>query len=138
MPVFGQGTGGLTVLTGSCAGYYVGFVLMSLVITSLTQRYPNNGFWIRFGLVLLGNICMYIPGLCWLVFNRLENGAASWLETFLANSPNKSSFDGSFVGLCSGAVLQGLIAWKTKLLAPGKSHLIRHKLRTRFYCEATR
>ena len=68
MPVFGQGTGGLIVLTGSCAGYYVGFVLMSLVITSLTQRYPNNGFWIRFGLVLLGNICMYIPGLCWLAY----------------------------------------------------------------------
>ncbi len=58
------------------------------------------------------------------LFNRLENGTASWLVTFLANRPNKNSFDRSFVGLCSGAILQGLIAWQTKLLAPGKSHLL--------------
>ena len=63
LPVFASGTGGLASFVGPTAGYLVGFVLMSAVIASLAERYPESGFWMRLGFLLLGNVFLFAPGI---------------------------------------------------------------------------
>lgn len=63
LPVFASGVGGFSAFTGPTVGYLVGFVLMSGVIASLTQRYPTSGLGARFIFALLGNAALFVPGI---------------------------------------------------------------------------
>ncbi|MEM7055336.1 MAG: biotin transporter BioY [Bacteroidota bacterium] len=63
LPVLAGGNSGLLGLTGPTAGFLVGLVWMSGVIAALTQRYKDRAIWVRFGFVLTGSLCAFVPGL---------------------------------------------------------------------------
>lgn len=63
MPVLAGDNRGIAGLLGPCAGYFVGFVLMSGVIAVLTQRYKDSGVLGRFGFTLVGGLLLFGLGL---------------------------------------------------------------------------
>lgn len=65
LPVFQAGAG-LVYLTGPTAGYLLGFVLATYVVGALTERGALSCWPSAAGVVLLGEACIYAPGLAWL------------------------------------------------------------------------
>ena len=65
IPWFGGMTGGIDIVLGSDIGYFIGFVLTSYFIGSITEKYAKSRKFIRSVLVIgIGNFALiYIPGL---------------------------------------------------------------------------
>ena len=66
IPVLQGGVGGMATLMGPTAGYIFGFVPMAGVIAWLMHRYPSAGVFMRYGFVLLGSLCVFVPGVGYL------------------------------------------------------------------------
>lgn len=62
LPVLSTGAVGYAVLAGPTAGYLAGFVLMAGFIGMAAQHLAVSGFWGRFGVVMLGNVLLYMAG----------------------------------------------------------------------------
>ena len=58
--------GGLAYLLGGTGGYLVGFALAAAVIGQLARRGWDRTVPLMAAAMLIGNICIYIPGLFWL------------------------------------------------------------------------
>ena len=54
-------------ITGSTAGYLVGFLLAALVVGWLVERFgADHAPWSTLLVLLVGNLVIYVPGLLWL------------------------------------------------------------------------
>ena len=76
--VFAGGAAGWAVLTGSTAGYLIGFVLATPLVGYLAQRGWQQSHWQTASAMLLGNIVIYICGLIWL--NQFAPDLATTLQ----------------------------------------------------------
>ena len=65
VPWFGGMTGGIDIVLGSTCGYFVGFIIASYFIGSITEKYANaRNFTYMIGVVGIANFALiYIPGL---------------------------------------------------------------------------
>lgn len=66
IPVFD--VSGLALFLDPTAGYLVGFVLMTAIITTLKDRYSNGSFGVNLGIVMIGNVVLFAAGLSWLAY----------------------------------------------------------------------
>ena len=64
--VFSGGGAGWAHLTGTTAGYLVGFVLAAALVGTLARRGLTRSFGGAALAMLLGNLAVYLPGLAWL------------------------------------------------------------------------
>lgn len=64
--VFAGGAAGWSVLSGTTAGYLVGFVLAAALVGYLAQRGWDRHVGLAALAMLVGNVVIYIPGLLWL------------------------------------------------------------------------
>jgi biotin transport system substrate-specific component len=76
--VFSGGAGGLAVLTGTTAGYLVGFVVAAAVVGSLAERGWDRSFAGMAAAMGVGTVLIYVCGVAWLA------GFAPDLPTALA------------------------------------------------------
>ncbi len=74
--VFAGGAAGWATLTGTTAGYLLGFVIAATVVGYLAQRGWDRNPWLTALAMLIGNLIIYLPGLLWL--NRV---APDWSTT---------------------------------------------------------
>ena len=65
LPVFQAGAG-LGYLTGPTGGYLLGFLVATYVVGALTEHGSLSHWLTAAGVVLLGEVCIYLPGLAWL------------------------------------------------------------------------
>jgi biotin transport system substrate-specific component len=65
LPVFQSGAG-LAYMAGPTGGYLVGFLLAAVIVGWLAERGAMHTFAGALGVVLLGEVLMYAPGLAWL------------------------------------------------------------------------
>lgn len=65
LPVFQAGAG-LAYMAGPTGGYLLGFVLAALAVGTLAERGVLARWPLAVGVILLGEICIYAPGLAWL------------------------------------------------------------------------
>ncbi len=65
VPWFGGMTGGIDIVLGSTCGYFVGFIIASYFIGSITEKYANaRNFTYMIGIIGIANFALiYIPGL---------------------------------------------------------------------------
>lgn len=71
VPVFAGGRGGMGVLVGASGGYFVGWVLVGLVLGAATSPLGRERRSLVIRLVLnlsLGVFLVYVPGVVWLAF----------------------------------------------------------------------
>ncbi len=66
LPVFTGGGAGLSHLSGTTAGYLVGFVLAALLVGALAERGWAASWWKAGAAMLLGNLVILACGLAWL------------------------------------------------------------------------
>jgi biotin transport system substrate-specific component len=64
--VFSGGAGGLAVLTGTTAGYLVGFVVAAAVVGSLAERGWDRSFAGMAAAMGVGTVLIYVCGVAWL------------------------------------------------------------------------
>jgi biotin transport system substrate-specific component len=64
--VFSGGAGGLAVLTGTTAGYLVGFVVAAAVVGSLAERGWDRSFAGMTAAMGVGTVLIYVFGVVWL------------------------------------------------------------------------
>lgn len=64
--VFAGGAAGWATLSGTTAGYLVGFVLAAIVVGALAQRGWDRSYRLTALAMLIGNALIYLPGLLWL------------------------------------------------------------------------
>ncbi len=63
------GINGLDYMVGATGGYLVGYVLATLTLGALARRgWDRSWLWMA-AAMLIGNLVIYIPGLCWLGFS---------------------------------------------------------------------
>ncbi len=67
LPVFSGYVGGFEKLTGPTAGFFVGFLLTTGLVSYLIPRISNS-FWYYFIVFVLAHILIVIPGFIWLNF----------------------------------------------------------------------
>jgi biotin transport system substrate-specific component len=65
LPVFQAGVG-LAYLAGPTGGYLLGFLLSALTVGALAERGALTRWALAVGVILLGEVCIYAPGLAWL------------------------------------------------------------------------
>jgi biotin transport system substrate-specific component len=65
LPVF-QGGAGFAYLAGPTGGYLLGFLLAATAVGALAERGALARLPIAAGVVLLGELLIYLPGLAWL------------------------------------------------------------------------
>lgn len=104
LPFFAGGVSGLAILTGTTAGYLVGFVVAAYVIGLLAERGLERS--IRTSLVpfFVGTVIIYIFGVSWLaiVLGDFGKAVALGLTPFLV---------GDVIKLIAAAIVLPL-AWK--------------------------
>ena len=61
LPVFSSFSGGVGVLIGPTAGYIFGYIPLALCAGISS----NKKLWSQVGLLILGNIILYVIGTCW-------------------------------------------------------------------------
>jgi biotin transport system substrate-specific component len=66
LPFFADAKGGLTVATGSTAGYLVGFVVAAWLVGRLAERDQDRSVATALGAFLLGSVTIYLFGVPWL------------------------------------------------------------------------
>ena len=66
LPVFTGGGAGLATLTGTTAGYLVGFVVAAALVGALAERGWAATARRAFGSMVLGNLVIYACGVAWL------------------------------------------------------------------------
>ena len=59
---------GLALFLDPTAGYLIGFVLMTIVITTLRDRSSNKSFGAQLGIVMIGSVVLFAAGLSWLAY----------------------------------------------------------------------
>jgi biotin transport system substrate-specific component len=64
--VFSGGAGGLAVLTGTTAGYLVGFVIAAAVVGALAERGWDRSFASMAAAMGVGTVLIYVCGVGWL------------------------------------------------------------------------
>lgn len=67
LPVFTGGGAGLATLSGTTAGYLVGFVVAAALVGSLAERGWTATAPRAFAAMVLGNLVIYAFGVAWLV-----------------------------------------------------------------------
>ena len=65
LPVFQAGAG-LAYVTGPTAGYLLGFLLSAFTVGALAERGALARWPLAVGVIVLGEVCIYAPGLAWL------------------------------------------------------------------------
>lgn len=65
LPVFQAGAG-LVYLAGPTGGYLLGFLLAALAVGTLAERGALTGLAMAAGVILLGEVLIYAPGVAWL------------------------------------------------------------------------
>lgn len=65
LPVFQAGAG-LPYLTGPTAGYLLGFLLSAFTVGALAEAGALTRWPLAVSVILLGEVCIYAPGLAWL------------------------------------------------------------------------
>ncbi|HTC08460.1 MAG TPA: biotin transporter BioY [Acetobacteraceae bacterium] len=65
LPVFQAGVG-LAYLAGPTGGYLLGFLLSAFTVGALAERGALTRWPLAVGVILLGEVCIYAPGLAWL------------------------------------------------------------------------
>ncbi|MBV6396116.1 MAG: hypothetical protein HFACDABA_01704 [Anaerolineales bacterium] len=68
LPFFAGGTSGFAILSGTTAGYLVGFIVAAFVIGLLAERGLERSFRTSLVPFLVGTIVIYIFGVSWLAF----------------------------------------------------------------------
>ncbi|MDH7600191.1 MAG: biotin transporter BioY [Sedimentisphaerales bacterium] len=68
LPVFSHGRAGPAMLIGPTAGYLFGFLLAAGLVGWLAQMGWDRRFRTTFLAMLIGNIQIYVLGICWLIF----------------------------------------------------------------------
>ncbi|MCK5126458.1 MAG: biotin transporter BioY [candidate division Zixibacteria bacterium] len=63
LPVFAGGTAGLVKFFGPTGGYLIGFVGAAFVVGMLSEKIQSMTFGKLLGVLSLGMVCIYIPGL---------------------------------------------------------------------------
>ena len=66
LPMFANFSGGYQVIAGPTGGYIVGFVLAAALVGYLVEKGWGNNVVKLCGVMLLGAIVLYVPGLLWL------------------------------------------------------------------------
>lgn len=66
LPVFAGGAGGLPYMLGPTGGYLAGFLLAAYVAGWLKERCWDRRLVPALGMLALGNLTIYLPGLLWL------------------------------------------------------------------------
>lgn len=67
LPVFAGFSGGLTKLLGPTGGYFVGYLLLTVIAGGIVDKFPKKRWICLLGLVL-GTIACYIVGTVWLAY----------------------------------------------------------------------
>jgi biotin transport system substrate-specific component len=65
LPVFQAGAG-LAYLAGPTSGYLLGFLLSAFTVGALAERGVLTRWPLALGVILLGEVCIYAPGVAWL------------------------------------------------------------------------
>ena len=65
VPVLAQFSGGFASLTGATAGYLVGFVYATHVMSRLRERFTSTS-WNVAAICIIGQLCIYACGVAWL------------------------------------------------------------------------
>jgi biotin transport system substrate-specific component len=65
LPVFADGRGGVTVITGVTGGYLVGFVLAAFITGWICERFGRR-FYVSVPAMIAGSVAIYACGLAWL------------------------------------------------------------------------
>lgn len=68
LPFFAGGASGLRIITGATGGYLAGFVVAAFVVGWLAQRGWDRRFGNSIGLMLTGNVIIYLFGVPWLAY----------------------------------------------------------------------
>lgn len=89
IPVLAGGRGGIGVLFGASGGYFLGWVIVSVVLGLLTSRLSNNQRGLALRLlfnVTFGVFLVYLPGVPWLCYitdRPLSEGIAVGMTPYL-------------------------------------------------------
>ncbi len=84
LPVFQSGAG-LAYMAGPTGGYLLGFLLAAIVVGALTERGAINRLPTAVGVILLGEVLIYAPGIAWLaVLFGPEKSLAYGLMPFIS------------------------------------------------------
>lgn len=67
LPFYSGGESGWQVLTGATAGYFVGFVVASMVVGALARRGADRRVWSTFVAFATGSLVIYTFGAGWLM-----------------------------------------------------------------------
>ncbi len=69
LPFFAEGAGGWEVVTGSTAGYLVGFIVAAWVVGSLAERGQDRSVLTAVPAFILGTVVIYALGAGWLAIS---------------------------------------------------------------------
>ena len=90
LPVFAGGGAGVAHLLGPTGGFLLGFLAAAYVVGRAAERGWTCGGLPSLAVLLLGNACIYLPGLAWLgAFVGLQHVIALGLLPFLAGDALK-------------------------------------------------
>ena len=81
-PVYAGGEGGWEWVTGATGGYLIGFMVAAALTGFLAERHWDRRFGSALGLMLIGNVVIYLFGLPWLAA-KIDTGFDGTLEAGL-------------------------------------------------------
>jgi biotin transport system substrate-specific component len=77
LPVFAGGAAGMVALSGPTGGFFIGFLLASIVVGALAEHWHWDSWWRDLVLAEGSLILIYVPGVLWLWHVLLLRGGAA-------------------------------------------------------------
>lgn len=66
LPVFAGGTSGMVALSGPTGGFLGGFLLASIVVGIIAERWHSDSWWHDLALAEGSLVLIYVPGVLWM------------------------------------------------------------------------